>query len=72
LHEQRLSEPKNWRGDGIIVYRDDPHVAAQVSASGIPAEAFGSGHDWDDPKWDIARVFGTMNVYCSENLGSRE
>jgi len=49
LGDQRLPDLRTWRGDGIIADFDDPRVAAQVTASRIPAVGFGGGFGWYDP-----------------------
>jgi len=49
LDRQRLPELRTWRGDGILADLDDPRVADQVLAAGIPTVAFGSGFGWHCP-----------------------
>jgi LacI family transcriptional regulator len=49
LGDQRLPDLRTWHGDGIIADFDDPRVAAQVTASRIPAVGFGGGFGWYDP-----------------------
>ena len=62
LDRQRLPELNSWHGDGIIADFDDPRVAAQIQASGIPAVAFGSGYGWHDPASGIPYFYSDQHA----------
>jgi len=62
LNRQRLPELNTWRGDGILADLDDPRVAAQVLASGIPTVAFGSGFGWYTPASGIPYFYSDNRV----------
>jgi LacI family transcriptional regulator len=57
LKDQRLPDLASWGGDGIIADFDNPGVAHAVTASGLPAVAFGSGYGWYDPRSRIPYFF---------------
>lgn len=62
LHQQRLPDLATWRGDGILADLDDPHVASQVMASGIPTVAFGSGYGWYRPSSGIPYFYNDQRA----------
>lgn len=62
LHQQRLPDLTAWHGDGILADFDDPHVAAQVTAAGIPAVAFGSGYGWYRPSSGIPYFYADQRA----------